>query len=146
MNHSESAGGVIINPKGQVLVVSQHGTSWSLPKGHIDEGENHKMAASREIEEETGITKLKFIKKLGTYRRSTIGKDGGEDLLNHKTITMFLYTTSEQKLQPIDPDNPEARWVDPDKVSELLTHAKDKAFYSSAQSEVARLINNRSKM
>ncbi len=40
MNHSTSTGGVVINPAGQIMVVSQHGNSWSLPKGHVDSGED----------------------------------------------------------------------------------------------------------
>ncbi|OGL36630.1 hypothetical protein A3A68_01965 [Candidatus Saccharibacteria bacterium RIFCSPLOWO2_01_FULL_48_13] len=144
MEHTKSAGGVIINPKGQVLVVSQHGTSWSLPKGKLEAGEDHKTAARREIEEETGITKLELIKKLGTYQRNKISRDGGDDFSELKTITMYLYTTPEEQLQPIDPENPEARWIDPDKVGELLTHAKDKAFYNGVQEEVTKVIKKRS--
>ena len=140
MNHTSSAGGVIINPEGQVLVVSQHGTSWSLPKGTLEEGEGEKTAALREIEEETGITKVELIKELGTYDRNKISIDGGDDYSELKTITIFLYTTSETDLNPIDPHNPEARWVKPDKASDLLTHAMDKAFYSSIQDEVIRFI------
>lgn len=141
--HTKSAGGVIISPKGKVLVVSQHGTSWSLPKGTLEQGEDHKTAALREIEEETGITRLEFIKELGTYQRNKIAVDGGDDFSELKTITMYLYSTPEEKLQPIDPHNPEARWVEPGKVSNLLTHDKDKAFYSSTQDEVMKFIKGR---
>ena len=54
MKHTQSAGGVVLNKKGEVLVVSQRGTSWSLPKGHIDKGEDALGAAKREIYEESG--------------------------------------------------------------------------------------------
>lgn len=40
--NTKSAGGIVINKNGKILVVSQHGTSWSLPKGHLDEGESEK--------------------------------------------------------------------------------------------------------
>lgn len=129
MIRSKSAGGVILNKDGKVLVVSQHSTSWSLPKGKLEEGENLREAAAREIREETGITKLKFIKKLGTYQRYKIARDGGEDTSEFKTITMFLYTTPEENPKPEDPDNPEAKWLEPDEISRLLTHPKDKSFY-----------------
>jgi hypothetical protein len=42
---------------------------------------------------------------------------------------MFLFRTDETDLHPTDPDNPEARWVEVDKVAELLTHQKDKDFF-----------------
>ena len=64
MKKTESAGGVVLNTKGEVLVVSQHGTSWSLPKGHLDEGESELAAARREIREESGVCELKLLKKL----------------------------------------------------------------------------------
>ncbi len=129
MNYTITGGGVVISPHNKVLVVSQHGNSWSLPKGHVEKGENIKEAAQREITEETGITDLEFKKVLGTYRRHRIGLHGGEDTSELKTITIFLYTTSQTMLKPQDPDNPEARWIDIESVIPLLTHSKDKAFF-----------------
>lgn len=134
---SQSAGGVVVNEEGKVLVVSQRGDSWSLPKGHLDEGETEEMAARREIKEESGIQELNILKKLGSYERFRIGKGGvGEDPSSLKHITMFLFSTEQTELKPEDPENPEARWVDVEKVSELLTHKKDKAFFESIKSEI----------
>ena len=70
MKITRSAGGLVLNAKGEVLVVNQNGDSWSLPKGHLDAGENELQAARREICEESGIGELELIKKLGTYERS----------------------------------------------------------------------------
>ncbi len=130
-NHTISAGGVILSPDNKVLVVNQNGNSWSLPKGHIEYGEDKLTAAKREIYEESGISELHLIRKLGTYERFMIGKDGGEDTGELKTITMFLFTTSQIELQPVDPENPEARWVTKEEVVALLTHEKDKEFFRS---------------
>jgi len=129
MKKTHSAGGVVTNSEGKVLVVSQHGTSWSLPKGHIDPGENALVAARREIYEESGIRDLELIRELGTYERHRIGVDGGDDRSEFKVITMFLFRTSEKSLRPVDPDNPEARWVEKSKVALLLTHERDKDFF-----------------
>lgn len=131
---SAVAGGVVLNANGDVLVVSQHGDSWSLPKGHVDEGEETLAAAIREIKEESGITELVFVRELGTYERHRIGKDGiGDDLSELKQMTMYLFTTTEMDLVPEDPENPEARWVKKDQVALLLTHPKDAAFFESVQ-------------
>jgi ADP-ribose pyrophosphatase YjhB (NUDIX family) len=129
MRKTHSAGGVVTNDEGKVLVVSQHGTSWSLPKGHIDPGENALDAAKREIYEESGISDLELIRELGTYERHKIGVDGGDDRSELKAITMFLFRTKEKSLRPIDPHNPEAKWVERAKVAPLLTHEKDKEFF-----------------
>ena len=133
MRKTHSAGGVVINDEGKVLVVSQHGTSWSLPKGHIDAGENALDAAKREIYEESGVRDLELIRELGTYQRHKIGKDGGEDRSEWKVITMFLFRTREKSLRPVDPDNPEAKWVERSKVALLLTHEKDKEFFERVE-------------
>jgi ADP-ribose pyrophosphatase YjhB (NUDIX family) len=135
-NHTSSAGGVILNPDNKILVVNQNGNSWSLPKGHVEHGEDKLTAAKREIHEESGITQLNLIRELGTYERFMIAKDGGEDARELKTITMFLFTTSQTELLPVDPENPEARWVRKDEVVELLTHDKDKEFFRSIMNDL----------
>ena len=135
MKISESAGGVVLNSRGQVLVVSQNGNSWSLPKGHLDPGEDELAAARREIYEESGVRELELVRKLGTYERSRIGLHGGDDVSQRKRITLFLFRTEQMSLRPIDPENPEARWVDREDVAALLTHPKDKEFYLNAMKE-----------
>ena len=129
MKRTETAGGVVLNKKGEVLVVSQHGTSWSLPKGHIDDGEDKMTAAVREIYEEAGIDHLVHVRDLGSYERYKIGLDGKDDKSELKKIHMFLFTTKQDKLSPIDPHNPEAKWINKEKVAGLLTHRKDREFF-----------------
>jgi len=139
VKHIFSSGGVVINPGGKVLVVSQNGNSWSLPKGHIEPGEDARTAAAREIYEESGLTELVYLKDLGSYQRYKIGLNGVEDRSELKSIELFLYKTTQTKLQPIDPDNPEARWVDPDKVEDLLTHPVDKQFFKKIKNNLSWL-------
>ena len=136
MKRTKTAGGIVLNKKGLVLVVSQNGNSWSLPKGHIDEGENKLQAAIREIYEESGISELELIKELGSYDRYKISLDGGDDKSELKQIFMFLFKTNQEVLKPIDPENPEARWVEKEKVAELLTHTKDKEFFLSVMNKI----------
>lgn len=134
-----SAGGVVVNPQGEIAVCNQRHNSWSLPKGHIDSGEDALTAARREIKEETGLVDLELVRELGTYERRRIGREGiGEDPESPlKTITMFLFTTPYTgTLSPEDPENPEARWVPVADVSTLLTHAKDKEFFSRVREEL----------
>lgn len=127
---THAAGGVILDEHGLVVVVNQKGNSWSLPKGHLEAGEDALTAAVREITEETGLTKLTLVKELGSYSRYRIGKGGkGEDVSMQKHLTFFLFTTNETDLRPQDPDNPEAKWVAKEDVEALLTHPKDKEFF-----------------
>lgn len=136
MNKTFCAGGVVLNKKGEVAVVGQPHNTWSLPKGHIDPGEDELTAARREILEEAGITDLTLVRKLGSYDRYRIGLDGGDDFSELKNITMFLFTTEQEELKPQDPRNPEARWVDKNEVADLLTHTKDKEFFTSVVNEI----------
>jgi ADP-ribose pyrophosphatase YjhB (NUDIX family) len=131
MMHTESAGGVVLNAEGRVLLVSQHGTSWSLPKGHLEGGESPLEAARREIYEESGVSRLELVRPLGSYSRHRLGADGGEDLSELKTIHLFLFRTDESDLAPRDADNPEARWVERETVAGLLTHARDREFFAA---------------
>ena len=133
MKCTHSAGGVVLNPHGQVLVVSQRGRSWSLPKGHLEKGEEPLEAAKREIYEETGVSQLTLIQELGSYHRYKLSKNGMDDPKELKTITLYLFATQQMELKPIDPKHPEAIWTHPESVIKLLSHPKDKEFFASIQ-------------
>ena len=127
------AGGVVINEYDEVIIVSQKGKvkTWSLPKGHVEEGETELETAKREIYEESGAKDLEFIKPLGTYERYSM--DNETEL---KVRTFFFFKTHKQDLHPIDKENPEAIWASKDKVSEILTHPKDKEFFLKVLKEI----------
>ena len=125
----ECAGGIILNQKNEVAIVNQNHDSWSLPKGHIDDGETTLNAAIREIYEETGIINPMLVKKIGHYDRYRIGLDGKDDLSELKTIHIFLFKSKQEKLKPLDKNNPEAKWVNIDKVEDYLTHKEDIKFF-----------------
>lgn len=126
-----SAGGIVLNKSGKkVIVVHQGGVSWSLPKGHVEKNETFEETAKREIFEETGVMDLKLIRKFRSYERYKISKDGkGETKTEFKELHFFLFQTNVIKLKPGEDITWEARWVDIDKVADLLTHPKDKDFF-----------------
>lgn len=73
-----TAGGVIFrhNPKTnkvEILLIQDAKDRWTIPKGHIEEGETSKQTAEREIKEETGLKHLHVMDWLGKinfqYRR-----------------------------------------------------------------------------
>ena len=57
-----AAGGIVVDD-GKLVSIMRHGLP-DLPKGHIEQGENPEQAALREVEEETGIGKLRIVKAL----------------------------------------------------------------------------------
>jgi 8-oxo-dGTP pyrophosphatase MutT (NUDIX family) len=54
--HHRSAGGLVVEGSRILLISTQEGRRWQLPKGHIERGESPEQAAVREIEEETGVS------------------------------------------------------------------------------------------
>src|SRR4051812_33866123 len=98
MKPRESAGGVVVNSKGQVALVEQHGNSWSFPKGGVEPGEDYRAAAMREIFEETGLRDITFVRELGSYERYSLGPDGKSEAteLGLRKRVFFLFTTADE--------------------------------------------------
>lgn len=59
----------------EILLIQDAKDRWTIPKGHIEEGESAKETAEREIREETGLQEMKVMNWLGKinfrYRRAT---------------------------------------------------------------------------
>lgn len=80
ISREATAGGVIyrINNQGEleILLVADHFDRWTIPKGHIEEGETAQETAIREVGEEAGVHQLEPICWLGKihfrYRRENI--------------------------------------------------------------------------
>ena len=124
----ETAGGVVLND-GRVAVILQDGKFWSLPKGKLERNESFLSAARREVFEETGLSDLVLIRKLGEYNRHKMNVDGSDNPRVVKHIVMFLFKTGQSKFSFSDGEVTDARWVPVDSVEELLAHVEDKAFF-----------------
>jgi len=72
-----TAGGIVFrrNEKEEIefLLIQDHKDRWTIPKGHIEEGETAQQAAKREIGEEAGLMQTEMLGWLGKihfrYRR-----------------------------------------------------------------------------
>lgn len=124
------AGAIIASPQGKVVVVNQRGSSWSLPKGGVDPHESLLEAMKREVQEETGLTDLTVYGYLGMYERAPMDAKNEDDLSAMNQIHLFAAMSAELPLQPSDPHNPEARWVSPEEMMNLLTHRLDREAFA----------------
>lgn len=72
-----TAGGIVFRrgaeDKIEILLIQDAKNRWTIPKGHIEEGETAKQTAEREVGEETGLQEVKVYNWLGKinfrYRR-----------------------------------------------------------------------------
>jgi 8-oxo-dGTP pyrophosphatase MutT (NUDIX family) len=60
---AKAGGGLVYNKNGEILFIFRNG-KWDLPKGGVEKGEEIEDTAMREVEEETGVGKLRITDKL----------------------------------------------------------------------------------
>ena len=117
---NRAAGGLVYNKKGEVLFIFRNG-KWDLPKGGVEKGEKRKMAAMREVEEETGVGKLTITGKLQkTYH---IFKRNGKYKLK---VTHWYEMKSEYKgelLPQLEEGIEKAAWLNPEEITEALKNS-----------------------
>jgi len=106
----EAAGGVVFNPKQEILVMYRRG-SWDLPKGKIDAGETKEIAAVREVQEETGIKEVKRGGLLCTTYHTYRNRKNKRVL---KPTYWYKMTTTDLEISPeIEEDIELVLWEDP---------------------------------
>jgi ADP-ribose pyrophosphatase YjhB (NUDIX family) len=117
-----TAGGVVYRGdstgKVEILLIQDSKGRWTIPKGHIEEGETARQTAEREIQEETGLQEMKVGAWLGKinfrYRRGNslvlmtteiflvraMGKT--EQIKPEKWMTSILWMPAQEALDKIE--------------------------------------------
>ena len=125
-----SAGGLVIDFSGTkgLLIgrldqkdATREKLLWSLPKGHIEEGETPEVAAIREVAEETGI-QSEISRELGVIDFWFMA--GGKRI--HKTVHHYLFKEIGGKLAPQVTEVDEVRWFPLEQIVELLAYPDEK--------------------
>lgn len=115
-----AAGGVVTNKKGKVLFIYRN-DKWDLPKGKLDKGETIEECALREVEEETGVKKLKIenflrttyhvFKRNGTYKLKEVHW--------YAMKTSYKGKLKGQKSEGIE----RVKWKGPEKIQKALQNS-----------------------
>lgn len=128
MKREFSAGGIVFNDSGQVLL-TQHSAnkSWGFPKGLIDPGQTSKEAALREVQEEGGV-EAEIIEKVGDSKYIYTWE--GEKIFKVVTIYLMKYLSGDPKNH--DWEMMDAGWFSPDEVLKKLSFPNDKALLKKA--------------
>jgi 8-oxo-dGTP pyrophosphatase MutT (NUDIX family) len=117
---NKAGGGLVYNKKGEVLFIFRNG-KWDLPKGGIEKGEEIEDTAMREVEEETGVGKLRIINKLQkTYH---IFKRNGKYKLK---ITHWFEMQSDFEGIPhgqVEEGIEKVAWLNPVEIKEALKNS-----------------------
>jgi ADP-ribose pyrophosphatase YjhB (NUDIX family) len=129
-----SAGGLVVDTTGKLgLLIGRRDQKdasgkrilWSLPKGHIEEGETPEQAALREVQEETGIESI-IEKSLGVIDFWFMA--GGKRI--HKTVHHYLFRESGGLLAAQETEVDEVAWFPLEEIIEKLAYPDEKKLIS----------------
>ncbi len=103
-----AAGGLVLNEEGEILFIFRRGF-WDLPKGKIESSEKKKMAALREVREETGVQHMSIGGKIGVSNHSYRNSSDKRIL---KVSHWYLMNTYKQETVPqTEEDIVKAEWM-----------------------------------
>ena len=116
----KASGAVVFRrtPRGVRYLVLRAFKNWDFPKGLVETGEDQLACAKREVEEETGLSKLDY--PFGEEFKETLPYAG------NKVARYYLAETEEVEIVlPVSPElghpeHHEYRWVSLDEAEELL--------------------------
>jgi 8-oxo-dGTP diphosphatase len=125
-----AAGGLVCrrdeNGAAEILLVHRPAyDDWSFPKGKLERGESEEDAATREVEEETGL-RCRLDRELATTRyRDARGRV--------KTVRYWLMTPIDGRLEAAN-EIDEARFVPVAEAAALLTYQRDRDLLDALES------------
>ena len=142
---------VVLNKENKVFVakrIDNPKNFWQMPQGGVDEGEDFLKAAYRELEEETSIKNVELIKELDgtiTYElpdrlRGLIWKGKYRGQKQKWFLMRFVGSDSEINIKTKHPEFLEWKWVELDKITDLVVDFKLHV-YKEVKDKVKKILN-----
>ncbi|MEC7350432.1 MAG: NUDIX domain-containing protein [Candidatus Thermoplasmatota archaeon] len=126
----ETSCGVVLVNYGAVLLLQYPQGHWDLPKGHIEDDDNDRVATMRrELAEETGISDVTVLN--GFEERSEYGfRHKGK----RKTKEVYWYVAETETMEVnLSHEHRGYLWLDWDQALETITHDETRSVVRLAQ-------------
>lgn len=133
--YRKCAGIMLFNKEGKIFVgkrIDNHGDAWQMPQGGIDYGEDEKIAALRELHEETSVQNVKIIAESKEWLKYNLpdslrnklwgGKYKGQ--MQKWYLMEFLGYDDEINIKVKNAEFKEWKWVDIDLLPDLIVEFK----------------------
>ncbi|MFH1509167.1 MAG: DNA polymerase ligase N-terminal domain-containing protein [bacterium] len=136
-SEEHSAGVIIVSDdfKKFLIVQSSQWSYWGFPKGNIDKGETPKQTVIREVDEEVGVEKLKFIPK---FKESVTWKYQREGKLIDKDTIYYLASTKTKEIEK-SWEIKNTKWLSFSKALAQLDHENDKKLLLKAKKHLTSI-------
>lgn len=132
--YEKSCGAVVFyrgrqNNVNLLLVKNNNGRYWSFPKGHIEDGENEKETAVREIKEETNLD----VEICGNFREISEYCPFGKI---RKRVVFFLAQAFTDNVQIQESEIDSYIWVDIQQARKMCTYENDLRIIDKAETAI----------
>lgn len=144
MKVERSAGAILFRRQGgrvwYVLLQYTARNHWTFPRGQIEEGERPIDAARREIEEETGISRVKFIpgyKEMVHFRYQWPPKTANAEQ-RLKFIVFYLGEVFTRTIKLSD-EHRNFVWAPYEKALKIIKHKNSRELLKKAHAKIMRM-------
>jgi 8-oxo-dGTP pyrophosphatase MutT (NUDIX family) len=111
----------ITNGRREYLLMKYRNGHWEFPRGKVEDIETELDTMRREIEEETGISVLKIIKRLNDSWHIYPWKN---DMVIKKTCWFLMYSDYDNKLIPqLSEDITDVKWLPVEDAKKALNNS-----------------------
>ena len=126
---------ILLNNENKVFVgkrIDNPSNFWQMPQGGVDQNEQMLEAAKRELEEETGITKIILIKELNYWLEYELPKNLIDKIWKGKYkgqkqkwfIMKFTGNRKDINIKTKHPEFLDWKWIEPSKLPDIVVDFK----------------------